>query len=258
LAAIQCAAFFICADKGSVLKRFAAKIAQGIARLARWRKPSASDAESFDAPDPDEAPAAARHPLHDKTERRVEQDAAPEPKPSLLVRLKTLFLRSPQSVQHEADEAVAVIREEKTPAIRASSDKDGVTAEEAPPTGLLQRARAMLSNKWVLISGGSVMLIALVATLAGLLLQSGQEKKQLQGQLLAAQQKLKQAGVAQKPVGVKPVPIRPAIHPTVASVATAPVRSGPAAAGGECELSNPENAAENLKRCIDSFNAMSE
>lgn len=102
------------------------------------------------------------------------------------------------------------------------------------------------------------MLIALVATLAGLLLQSGQEKAQLQSQLLAAQQKLKQGGVAKKPLGVKPAPIKPVIHPTVASAASAPSESGVAAAGGECELSNPENAAENLRRCIDSFNAMSE
>ncbi|OZA15010.1 MAG: hypothetical protein B7X94_00105 [Hydrogenophilales bacterium 17-62-8] len=240
------------------MKRFTVKIVQGIARLARWRRLSASSTESLDAPDPDASPSAVRHSLHDQTERGVEQDAAPEPKPSLLVRLKTLFNRSSQSVQQEADAAVADIPQEKSSAVRASSNEDAVAAEEAPPSGLQQRARAMLTNKWVLISGGSVMLIALVATLAGLLLQSGKEKAQLQSQLLAAQQKLKQGGIAQKPVGVKPAPIRPAIHPTVASAASVPARSGPAAAGGECELSNPENAAENLRRCIDSFNAMSE
>lgn len=118
--------------------------------------------------------------------------------------------------------------------------------------------RAVLANKWVWVSGISVMLIALAATLAGMLLQSGQEKKQLQIELVAAQQKLKQAGTAQKPVGTKPAPIKPAVHPIVASAATPSVPPRPAAVGGECELSNPENAAENLKRCIDSFNAMSE
>jgi hypothetical protein len=224
------------------LNRFTAKLVHGFGRLAFWRKPIASIQEeraSLTGPEP-----ATDHQVEAESSAAAE---TPGLQTSWFARLKGKLRRPPKSEQPEADE--------ETP--RASA-LESDAAEEAVHTSRVPRVRAVLANKWVVISGGSVMLIAVVATLAGMLLQSGQEKKQLQIELVAAQQKLKQVDVMQKPVGIKPAPLKSAVHPTVASAAPPPAQPRPASVGGECELSNPENAAENLKRCIDSFNAMSE
>jgi len=222
------------------LNRFTAKLVHGFGQLAFWRKPIASITE-------EPASSTGPEPATDHQAEAESSAAAETPvlQTSWFARLKGKLRRPPKSEQPEADE--------ETP--QASAPEPAV-AEEAVDESRVQRVRAVLANKWVVISGGSVMLIAVVATLAGMLLQSGQEKKQLQIELVAAQQKLKQVDAKQKPVSIKPAPLKSAVHPTVAIAPPAQPRA--AAVGGECELSNPENAAENLKRCIDSFNAMSE
>ncbi|MDP1929558.1 MAG: hypothetical protein Q8K62_13720 [Thiobacillus sp.] len=106
------------------------------------------------------------------------------------------------------------------------------------------------------------MLIALIATMMWMLLQSGQEKKQLQIELVAAQKKLKQASAA-KPLAVGRDASKQAGNPAVASglsVANAGDTSAGSRPGGDaggCDVSNKENVTQNLKNCIDSFNAMS-
>jgi hypothetical protein len=101
------------------------------------------------------------------------------------------------------------------------------------------------------------MLIAII-TMMGMLLQSGQKNKQLQIELVATHQKLKQASAAQKPVSVKPAQPKQAGAPVIASAGDYSDSSKPGIDGGDCQISNPENVAENLKNCIDSFNAMAE
>lgn len=124
----------------------------------------------------------------------------------------------------------------------------------------IQRVRVVLANKWVWVPGVSIMLIALIATMTWMLLQSGQEKKQLQIELVAAQKKLKLANIA-KQASVKPAPVyhnasKQAGNPAVASVGDTPAGSTPGGDAGGCDVSSKENVTRNLKNCIDSFNAM--
>jgi len=224
------------------LNRFTAKLVHEFGRLAFWRKPTASIPEEPTSPaDPEPAPD------HQAEAESSAVAETPVLQTSWLARLKGKLRRPPKPEEPEADE--------ETP---RASELEPAVAEADAQASRVPRVRAVLANKWVWGSGIGVMLMALVTTLAGMLLQSGQEKKQLQTELVAAQKKLKQVDATQKPVGIKPAPLKSAVHPTVAIAAPPPTQPGPAAMGGECELSNPENAAENLKRCIDSFNAMSE
>ena len=87
--------------------------------------------------------------------------------------------------------------------------------------------------------------------MAWLLLQSGQEKQQLQLELQAANKKLKHAAPP-KLAAKAPTP-QPAIQTPSAPADDSP-KSG--ANGGECLISDPKNIAENLRNCIDGFNAV--
>lgn len=187
-------------------------------------------------------------------------DAVPELKPSLLARLKGKLRRStgPIPLEADADTPQSSLRQPK--ATTASSQAEPAAEEEAVHLSPIQRVRAVLSNKRVWIPGISVMLIAVIATMAAMLLQSGQEKKQLQIQLVAAQQKLKQANTEKKadlgPGATNPATSKRAGNPVVATASVSPAESQSGVGAGECQISNPENVAENLKNCIDSFNAM--
>ena len=189
-------------------------------------------------------------------------DDLPAPKPSLLARLKSTLRRPSRAEQPEADEDTPPSRSRPTRTATVSSQTDPDADEAAVPLSLVQRVRAVLINKWVWVPGVSVMLIALIATMMWMLLQSGQEKKQLQIELVAAQKKLKQASAA-KPVAVSHGAPKQAGNPAVASglaVATAgdtAAGSGPGADAGGCDVSSKANVTQNLKNCIDSFNAMS-
>lgn len=179
------------------------------------------------------------------------------PKPSLLERLKSPFRRHPKPEPLEADEDTPRSSLRPTNTATASSTLDPGADEETLPLSLIERVRAGLSNKWVWAPGISVMLIATI-TMMGMLLQSGQQNKQLQIELVATQQKLKQVSAAPKPVSVKPAQPKQTVAPVVASAGDYAASSKPSIDGGDCQISNPENVAENLKNCIDSFNAMAE
>jgi hypothetical protein len=203
---------------------------------------------------------APEHPSSKRSDLDATVDAVPEPKPSLLARLKNKLRRSPKPEPLEADVDTPQSSPRQFKATTASSQAEPAADEEAVHLSLIQRVRAVLSNKRVWIPGISVMLIAVIATMTAMLLQSGQEKKQLQIQLVAAQQKLKQANTAQKatlgPGAANPAAPKQAANPVVATASEHPAESQSVGDAGECQISNPKNVSEHLKNCIDSFNAM--
>ncbi|WP_310446416.1 hypothetical protein [Thiobacillus sp.] len=172
-------------------------------------------------------------------------------KPSVLARLKRLFHRKPvlALAEEEADRPPASSRPARTTG--ASNQAEPVAEEDAAPAGRFQRLGAALANKRVWIPTVSVALLAVIGTMAWLLLQSGQEKQQLQLELQAANKKLKQAAPP-KLAAKAPAP-QPAIQSPSATTNGSPQ---PGANGGECLISDPKNIAENLKNCIDGFNAV--
>jgi hypothetical protein len=182
------------------------------------------------------------------------------PKPSWLARLKRLFHRRPRPAPLEAADDAPPTRSSAPRSATASRQTESAEEVEAAPASLAQRARAVLSNKWVWIPGVSVTLIAIIATMMWMLLQSGQEKKQLQIELVAAQKKLKQANLAKqagvKPAAVNPGAPKPAGNPAVATAADTPAGANGGVGAGGCDVSSKENVTQNLKNCINSFNAM--
>ena len=225
-------------------------------KQALIRRPSPAQELPADA---DQA-VAPEHPSSKRGDPRAAVDAVPELKPSLLARLKSKLRRSPrpEPLEADADTPQSSLRQPK--ATTASSQAEPAADEEGAHESPIQRVRAVLSNKRVWIPGISVMLIAIIATMTGMLLQSGQEKKQLQIQLVAAQQKLKQANTVKKadlgPGAANPAASKRAGNPVVATASVSPAESQSGVGAGECQISNPENVAENLKNCIESFNAM--
>lgn len=193
-------------------------------------------------------------------------DAPAAPKRALLAVLKSKLRRAPPSEQlemePEADEGTspsrASLRQEST---RSRRDDDAAEEEDAIPLSPLQRALAVLSNKWVWIPGlGLTLLVPLVA-MALMLFQSAQEKEQLQTQLRATQKKLDQA-VAEKKTAARQAAPRQPLAPTVAAAdPTASATSAetkPRGAAGECEISDKESVTLNLKNCIEDFNALTQ
>lgn len=272
------------------------KLVHGFARLAFWRKPAATMASAESDPaqlpvasrsthdaeaiagasaGPAVAPtgwfARIKHTLHGwfrlpNTQTEVEPAPAAErsapkrgepeaseavAKPSVLARLKRLFHRKPvlALAEEEADRPPASSRPAR--AAGGSNQAEPVAEEDVAPANRLQRLRGVLANKRVWIPTVSVVLLAVMGSMAWLLLQSGQEKQQLQLELQAANKKLKQAAPP-KLAAKAPAP-QPAIQSPSATTNSSPQ---PGANGGECLISDPKNIAENLKNCIDGFNAV--
>jgi hypothetical protein len=224
-------------------------------QVLRWRRHPAQEAVA----DADPAVAMERS-SPKRSDAGATADDSPMPQPSWLARLKGIFRRRPKPEPLEAEDDTSPSRSKPPRTATASSQAEPAADEELVPASLVQRVRAVLSNKWVWIPGISVMLVAIIATMMWMLLQSGQEKKQLQIELVAAQKKLKQASISKQP-GVKPAAVnpgapRPAGNPAVATASG--TSSGPKGDGGAggCDVSNKENVTQNLKNCIDSFNAM--
>jgi hypothetical protein len=198
---------------------------------------------------------AAEHSVAKRVEPEASEAIASAPKPSVLARLKRLFHRKPvlALAEEEADRPPA--RSHPTRAAATSNLEEPIAEAEVAPASRLQHLRGVLANKRVWIPAVSVALLAVFGTMTWLLLQSGQEKQQLQLELQAANKKLKPAASLKLAAKV-PAP-QPTSHPVsqMPSVATdGSPKSG--ANGGECLISNPKNIAENLKNCIDGFNAV--
>jgi hypothetical protein len=212
-----------------------------------------ADPETSPGPD---IPAVAERPSRKEVEVDAMVDEAPLPKPSWLARLKGTLRRNPTVEQLGPAEDTPTLRPEKSRVTTATVHDDTDADGDAVPVSGMQRVIAVLSSKRVWIPGVSVMLIAIIATMTGMLLHSGQEKKQLQMELLAAQQKLKQVNTVKK-VALGPVAAQAAApSQAVAGASENPAESTSGAGSGDCNISNPENVAENLKNCINSFNAM--
>lgn len=233
----------------------------GFARLAFWRKPAAATLDGT-APSAVPEPATARQSKRGEAEASAAADV-PERQAGWFARLKQALFRrlpKPEPIKTEAD--IAQSNSSQPNATTPSSQAESVADADELPVSRVQRVRALLSSKRVWIPGISIMLIAIIATMTGMLLQSGQEKKHLQIELVAAQQKLKRANMVQKatlsPGAAIPAVPEQAGNPVVAAADDQPAESKSKSdiGAGECQISNPENVAENLKNCIDSFNGM--
>jgi hypothetical protein len=207
-------------------------------------------------PEPEIIAAVTARPSRKSDDADATLDEAPPLKPSWLARLKGALRRQPSVAELESVEDTSTLRPEKTRVTPAPGHDDTDADEDAIPVSGMRRVGVMLLSKRVWIPGVSVVLIAILATMAGMLMHSGQEKRQLQAELLAAQQKLKQANTAKK-VALGSVTAH-AARPSqaVASASENSAQSNSGAGSGDCEISNPQNVAENLKNCINSFNAM--
>lgn len=220
--------------------------------LHRWLKPN----RALPA-DTDQA-AATDRPSPKRSAASATADDIPVLKPTWLMRLKSKLRRPAKIEQAEVVEDTPRSSLKQTKTTVASSQVEPATDEDAAQVSRIQRVRAVLSNKWVWVPGISITLIAIIATMMWMLLQSGQEKKQLQIELVAAQKKLKQAS-ATKPVSVSQVTVKHDAPKQAAHVATAtdgtPAGTQSGDGAGGCDVSSKANVADNLKNCIESFNA---
>jgi hypothetical protein len=235
------------------------------ARLGIWFARLKQALKRNRIPDPEppsrsDISAVAEHSSRQEVKAGAMVNEAPLPKPSWLARLKGTFRRNSTVEQLEPVEDTLTLRPEKASVTTAPGHDDTGADEDAIPVSGIRRMFAVLLSKRVWLPGVSVMLIAIIATMTGMLLHTSQDKKQLQVELLAAQQKLKQVNMVKK-VALGPVAAHAAhaAEPSqaVASADESPVESTSGAGSGDCNISNPENVAENLKNCINSFNAMS-
>lgn len=200
----------------------------------RFRRHSAADTET----PPDQT--TSTEPPRDRTDASAAAaDDAPVPKLSLLARLKRRLRRQPELPLEAAADAGA-------PSPDQAGDADG--EETAVPVGRARRVLATLSKKRVWIPAVSLVLLALMGTLTLMLLQSAQEKKKLQTELLATQKKLEQT-VARKAAAKR--------HASRATDgATATTAGDSLGEDGDCTVHDKESVIRNLKNCIDSFNQM--
>lgn len=237
------------------MNRFVAKLVQGSARLAFWRKRGAKlpllvdQIVEADA-SPAQAPEAADTP----------DMSQPSPRLSLLARLKAMLRRKPKAEQTEATaDTDASDTEEAVEAPTRdveSADED----EDAPTAGRRPRVLALLTSKRVLIPGVGVAVLAIMGTMTFMLVQSKQETEKLQADLLAAEKKIKQATVV-KPDASSKAAMRQGVsmqadNPDHSSVASA-ADVQPGLSEGDCVVSNKESVTKNLKNCIEAFNAIS-
>lgn len=192
------------------MNRFAAKLMQGAARLAFWRKP----ASALPA-DPGSAKSAP-----------AQQDASasvipPAPKLGWLARVKRAFRRKQpatlpllvdQIIESGAPNAGQAESADPEPAAdqtqQSAPGSAPVPADiaDAVPVSRMVRVLGLLGNKWVWIPGVSVIVLAIIVTLALMLVQSTQEKDHLQAELAASQKALKTKIALKEP---QPAPARP-------------------------------------------------
>ncbi|MHB8938588.1 MAG: hypothetical protein ACYC39_09755 [Thiobacillus sp.] len=205
-----------------------------------------SIAEQPVAPDPASLAEAPARELADENAT----EAAPAPKLSVLARLKTTFRRQTKPDALEADESIpgAELNRDATAFSEDESDSD----EDTAPPGRIRRVLATLSNKWVWIPGASAMLLVLIGAMAVMLLQSAQEKKHLQAELLATQKKLEQKGTVKEAAAKENA--GPSDAPAFAAIGSAAAGSRPGIDAGDCQVSDKASVSQNLKNCIDSFN----
>ncbi|MHB1085371.1 MAG: hypothetical protein ACYCZA_11095 [Thiobacillus sp.] len=213
-------------------------------------------------PEPLEADADALKPGPEKSSQATASgdsspdDGVPQLKLSFLGRLKTTFRRQSRPEQIEVDASA------DTDASKPGAETDRKTSvpgdarpeDEADAVHMsrMRRVGALLSNKWVWIPTISTVLLAIIVSMQLMLLQSIQEKNQLQTQLSATQKKLEQASIPKQVAARQNTPGQASepIHETLGRAADS--QSG--ADAGDCVVTDKASVMKNLKNCIDSFN----
>lgn len=179
-------------------------------------------------------------------------DVVPQPKLSFLGRLKNTLRRQPKSEQFEVDADASKYSAETDSKTSVPSDASPDDETDAVQISRIRRVGAMLSNKWVWIPSGGIVLLAIMIAMLLMLLQSAQEKKQLQTKLIATQKKLEQTSIPKQASARKNVPRQTgySANETLGSAAD----SQPGADAGDCMVTDTASVIKNLKNCIDNFN----
>ena len=199
--------------------------------------------------EPDQTGVGA-HPSREQVEVSAAADVVPPLTLSFLGRLKNKLRRQPKLEQLEADalKPGAERNSQATAPSDANPDDDADTVQ----ISRMRRVGAMLSNKWVWIPSVGIVLMAIIVSMLLMLLQSAQEKKQLQTQLIATQKKLEQTSIV-KQAAARKNPSRQADDPPNETLGIA-ADDQPGVDAGDCVVADAESVVKNLKNCIDSFN----
>jgi hypothetical protein len=219
-------------------------------RLRRQAELPAEVAEPADAAPLADQTLASEPPILEPGADAAAEDEAPAPKRSLLARLASRLRRQPAIPDEVAADADAFEPEPEHRRRDESADDDSDGDEIAEPVSRGRRVLALLSNKWVWIPGVGAVLLVLVGAMTLMLLQSAQEKKHLQEELLATQKKLQQT--VTKKAAAKHDGAGQAGDAAVTAVAD----SSPGVDVGDCTVTDKESVILNLKNCIDSFNQL--
>lgn len=201
--------------------------------------------------DPDQTGVRA-HPSKNQVEENAAANVVPLPKLSFLGWLKNKLRRQPKPEQLEADvdaDALKPGAEENSKAT-ASSDANPDDDADAVQISRIRRALSMLSNKWVWVPSVSIVLLAIIVSMLLMLLQSAQEKKQLQTKLIATQKKLEQTSIVKQAAARKNLSGQ-AGDPASETLAA---DTQPGVDAGDCVVTDKESVIKTLKNCIDSFN----
>jgi hypothetical protein len=204
----------------------------------------------------------------------------------LLARLKKILRRQPKPEPLVAEEAAAKPDAAKPDAqankgSTATRDAHPADDVDAMPVSRMGRVLGMLSNKWVWIPGVSVAMLAIIATMTLMLLQSKHDNEQLQADLVATRKALKKTGIEQHAAAPQnpsmhvaslqtgdPVPApdghvaATAVSEETASKADEPAHAAagsadsgqPGAYTGNCDVSDQASVIKNLRNCIEGFN----
>ena len=182
----------------------------------------------------------------------VTVDDVPPLKLSFTARLKNKLRRQSKPEQIGEDAETLKPAEEKNKEATASGDADSTGNEDEPDVSRKWQVLAMLSNKWVWISSAGAMLLAIIAVMLVMLLQSVKEKEQLEVDLLATQKKLGQTAIAKRAAGIKGSS-GSASNSSMDNVGSAADPNLDINAE-DCMVTSKESVTQNLKNCIESFN----
>ena len=215
--------------------------------LLRWR-----NTRQEELPDPALAVTKERRAAVEQPDASATADEVPALKLPFTVRLKNKFRRQPKPEQTGEDAGKLKPAEDKHKEATPSGDADSSGNEEAMDVSRKRQVLALLSNKWVWISSAGVMLMAIIAVMLVMLLQSAKEKEQLEVDLLATQKKLGQTAITKRAAGTQ----GSSRSASGSSMETAGSSVDPNLDinAEDCLVTSTESVAQNLKNCIESFN----
>jgi len=237
------------------VKGLVAKLARGAARLAFWRKPVEAGPEP--ATTAADAPSVEMDPVETAPAKIAQLEVAPiEAEPASIAPTES----SQTKIQPIAPSSV-----EATPADNSESQN----------SKFVSRVLGTLSKKRVWIPSVSVAMLAMMATLSFMLVQSKQATHELQAELASARKQLKQAPlnpevappvlVAYQDVALHGINHAKTSPEAIAHEKAPPQVISPAAAVNsppkplpnidmDCVVADKESVIKNLKNCIEGFN----